>query len=34
MTSVTPNTPSVQDSDEIDLGRLFGELIDHRLPIF
>jgi len=30
MTSVTPNTPSVQDSDEIDLGRLFGELIDHR----
>jgi len=30
MTSVTPNTSTAQDSDEIDLGRLFGELIDHR----
>lgn len=30
MTSVTTNKPVTPDSDEIDLGRLIGELIDHR----
>ncbi|OHY69720.1 tyrosine-protein kinase [Pluralibacter gergoviae] len=30
MTSVTTNKPASSDSDEIDLGRLIGELIDHR----
>ncbi|HGO4628805.1 TPA: Wzz/FepE/Etk N-terminal domain-containing protein, partial [Klebsiella pneumoniae] len=30
MTSVTTNKPATPDSDEIDLGRLIGELIDHR----
>lgn len=30
MTSVTNNKPSPVDSDDIDLGRLIGELIDHR----
>ncbi|MFY0195277.1 polysaccharide biosynthesis tyrosine autokinase [Raoultella planticola] len=30
MTSVTTNKPAIPDSDEIDLGRLIGELIDHR----
>lgn len=30
MTSVTNNTPATPDSNEIDLGRLLGELIDHR----
>lgn len=30
MTSVTTNKPATPDSDEIDLGRLLGELIDHR----
>lgn len=30
MTSVMNNKPSPVDSDEIDLGRLLGELIDHR----
>ncbi|MEF0671562.1 polysaccharide biosynthesis tyrosine autokinase [Escherichia coli] len=30
MTSVMNNKPSPVDSDDIDLGRLIGELIDHR----
>ncbi|HID4132004.1 TPA: polysaccharide biosynthesis tyrosine autokinase [Pluralibacter gergoviae] len=30
MTSVTNNIPATPDSNEIDLGRLLGELIDHR----
>lgn len=30
MNSVTTNKPATPDSDEMDLGRLFGELIDHR----
>ncbi|EMN5859943.1 polysaccharide biosynthesis tyrosine autokinase [Pluralibacter gergoviae] len=30
MTSVTTNKHASQDSDEVDLGRLIGELIDHR----
>lgn len=30
MTSITTNKPTSPDSDEIDLGRLIGELIDHR----
>ncbi|HBZ7261874.1 polysaccharide biosynthesis tyrosine autokinase [Klebsiella variicola] len=30
MTSVMNNKPSPADSDDIDLGRLIGELIDHR----
>lgn len=30
MTSVTTNKPATPDSDELDLGRLLGELIDHR----
>lgn len=30
MTSITNNRPSPVDSDEIDLGRILGELIDHR----
>ncbi|MFQ1061159.1 polysaccharide biosynthesis tyrosine autokinase [Klebsiella pneumoniae] len=30
MTSVTTTKPATPDSDEIDLGRLIGELIDHR----
>lgn len=30
MTSVTTNKPAMPDSDDIDLGRLIGELIDHR----
>ncbi|UMX73885.1 polysaccharide biosynthesis tyrosine autokinase [Klebsiella pneumoniae] len=30
MTSVINNKPSPVDSDDIDLGRLIGELIDHR----
>ncbi|WJV40588.1 polysaccharide biosynthesis tyrosine autokinase [Raoultella terrigena] len=30
MTSITNNKPSVPDSDAIELGRLIGELIDHR----
>lgn len=30
MTSATTNKPATPDSDEIDLGRLLGELIDHR----
>ncbi|HDS1151434.1 TPA: polysaccharide biosynthesis tyrosine autokinase [Pluralibacter gergoviae] len=30
MTSVKTNKPTVSDSDEIDIGRLIGELIDHR----
>ncbi|EMO0471157.1 polysaccharide biosynthesis tyrosine autokinase [Pluralibacter gergoviae] len=29
MTSITTNKPTSPDSDEIDLGRLIGELIDH-----
>jgi tyrosine-protein kinase Etk/Wzc len=33
MQSVTSNKPSTQDSDELDLGRLIGELIDHRYLI-
>ncbi|KMK01536.1 tyrosine protein kinase [Pluralibacter gergoviae] len=30
MTTVTTNTSKAHDNDDIDLGRLFGELIDHR----
>lgn len=30
MTSVTTNKPATPELDEIDLGRLIGELIDHR----
>ncbi|MEA4351895.1 polysaccharide biosynthesis tyrosine autokinase, partial [Klebsiella pneumoniae] len=30
MNSVTTNKPATPDSDEMELGRLFGELIDHR----
>ncbi len=30
MSSVISNKPATPDSDEIDLGRLIGELIDHR----
>lgn len=30
MTSATTNTATAKDPDEIDLGRLFGEIIDHR----
>lgn len=30
MTSATTNTATAKDPDEIDFGRLFGELIDHR----
>ncbi|QLO36243.1 polysaccharide biosynthesis tyrosine autokinase [Klebsiella sp. RHBSTW-00484] len=30
MTSVTTNKPATTDSDDIDLGRLIGELIDYR----
>ncbi|HHZ8822056.1 TPA: polysaccharide biosynthesis tyrosine autokinase [Klebsiella pneumoniae] len=30
MNSVTTNKPATPDSDEMDLGRLFGELIDYR----
>lgn len=33
MNSVTTNKPATPDSDEMDLGRLFGELIDHRKMI-
>lgn len=33
MTSVMNNKPSPVDSDDIDLGRLIGELIDHRTLI-
>ncbi|HDV8763789.1 TPA: tyrosine-protein kinase, partial [Raoultella ornithinolytica] len=28
--SIAKNNPQSKDSDEIDLGRLLGELIDHR----
>ncbi|KMK29156.1 tyrosine protein kinase [Pluralibacter gergoviae] len=30
MTSVTTNTATSQDANEVDLGRLLGEIIDHR----
>lgn len=34
MSSAISHKPETLDSDEVDLGRLFGELIDHRKLIF
>ncbi len=34
MSSAIPKKPEISDSDQIDLGRLFGELLDYRKLIF